>query len=189
MTSIALSRFSAIARRAGRREHATRWSALAYHIRSDVLTHGYSERLGTFRQRYGADTLDAASLLVPITGLLPASDARVVSTIDRVARDLTLDDFVYRFDPATTPGTGGELGEFEGAFVPCTCWLAHAYVHAGQLDRAEALLQRVERMIPATGLLAEAVDPRQGSWLGNTPLLFSHAAYALAVLALEKATA
>jgi GH15 family glucan-1,4-alpha-glucosidase len=186
MSWVALARIGEVARRTGRTQQAERCKALSAEIHAEVLARGYSERMASFRQRYDADNLDAAALLIPVTGFLRPDNNRVLSTIDCIARDLTTDDFVYRFDPALTPGTEGRLGEFEAAFIPCTMWMAHARALTGRMDLATALLDRVESMAGPMGLMAEAVDPRDCTWRGNTPLLFSHATYVLAALAVDQ---
>lgn len=63
-------------------------------------------------------------------------------------------------------------------------WLATAYAKAGFHEKAEAILDRVEEISGDLGLFAEGVDPRTGSFLGNSPLLFSHVEYIRAVLEL-----
>ena len=77
----------------------------------------------------------------------------------------------------------------EGAFLPCTFWLATVLTMPGEDERAEAILERAEKIAGALGLFAEEMDPRDGSFLGNTPLLFSHAEYLNAVLKIAKSLA
>ena len=94
-----------------------------------------------------------------------------------------INGFVYRFVEEAFPGQGKQpLGEEEGAFAMCTCWLAHYYAQLGDHERADAILRRVEDTMSA-GLLAEAIDGRTGGHLGNTPLLFSQVEYAKAAMA------
>ncbi len=166
------------------------WRAECERIRADVMQNGWSERLGAFRQRYDADNLDAAELLISVLGFLPGDHPRVLSTIDRISESLTIDGFVYRFNPLETPGLGDlALGEFEGAFLPCTFWLATACAKAGRIEQSRSILQRAEQLAGGTGLFAEAVDPRDHGFLGNTPLLFSHVEYVRARLELARAEA
>ena len=127
-----------------------------------------------FRQHYENDTLDAATLLIPITGFLPADDSRVISTIERIATQLSVGPFVFRFDPQKMAGDVFKsnrlpLVEFEGAFLPCTFWLAACYAKLGRIAEAEAIVTAVEQIAGATGLLAEAVDPRDGAFSGQFP--------------------
>lgn len=164
------------------------WKTTRDTIHAEVMEKGWSERLGAFRQRYEAENLDAASLLIPVLDFLPATHPRVQATMERVAEFLTIDGFVFRFDPLDTPGLGRiPLGQMEGAFLPCTFWLATAYAKAGQTDRAEQILRQAEELAGPLSLFSEAVDPRTRCFLGNTPLLFSHVEYVRAKLELARA--
>ncbi|HZR18070.1 MAG TPA: glycoside hydrolase family 15 protein [Verrucomicrobiae bacterium] len=159
------------------------WQAERSRIREDIMQKGWNEQVGAFCQRYGAQNLDAAELLISVMDFLPGDHPRVLSTIDRIAEHLTINGLVYRFDPMSTPGVKSvALGEMEGAFLPCTFWLACAYAKAGRIEKAKAILDSVERLTAGTGLFPEAVDARTGLFLGNTPLLFSHAEFVRAKL-------
>lgn len=161
------------------------WHAAREAIHTEVMEKGWSERLGAFRQRYDNDNLDSAALLMPVLGFLPGDHPRVLATIERIAEFLTIDDFVFRFDPLETPGLGRiPLGQMEGAFFPSTFWLATALAKAGQAERAEKILKHAEVLAGSLGLFSEAADPRTHTLLGNTPLLFSHVEYVRAKLEL-----
>src|SRR6185295_17519233 len=58
-----------------------RWCALRDAIRTDILKKGYDRKRKTFTQFYGSEELDAALLMVPLVGFLPATDERVVGTV------------------------------------------------------------------------------------------------------------
>jgi GH15 family glucan-1,4-alpha-glucosidase len=187
MSWVTLERTVKIAERLGRPEKVAHWRAVMAEIHAEVMRRGWSEHLHAFRQRYGTDTLDASALLIPVMGFLPADHPRVAATVARIASCLTLNGYVYRFHPGETPGVEHlPLGEFEGAFLPCTCWLATAYAKAGRLEAAEVVLARVEHLADELGLLAEGVDARSGTFLGNFPLLFSQIEYIRAVMELAK---
>jgi GH15 family glucan-1,4-alpha-glucosidase len=161
------------------------WEAELPKIHAEVMERGWSEKLGAFRQRYERDNLDSALLLISVFEFLPPDHPRVLATIERIEERLTVDGYTYRFDPRDLPMLGDfPPGQLEGAFLPCTFWLATACAKASQPEKAEAILQRVERLAGELGLFAEAVDPRTRSFMGNTPLLFSHAEYVRARLAL-----
>lgn len=164
------------------------WEAELPKIHAEVMERGWSERLGAFRERYEQDNLDAALLLVSVFEFLPPDHPRVLSTIEKISEFLAIDGQVYRFDPRQMPALGDfPLGQMEGAFLPCTFWLATARAKAGQLEKAEAILQNVERIAGPLGMFAEAVDPRNNCFLGNTPLLFSHVEYVRAKMEIERA--
>jgi GH15 family glucan-1,4-alpha-glucosidase len=185
MCWVALNRAIELARRTGAHTGVVRWDQASQRIHAEVLLRGWSPRLRAFRQSYGSDTLDASSLLIPLMGFLPPNDERVVATVERLEQRLTINGYLYRFDPQETEGVNPlPLGEFEGAFLPSTFMLAAVYVQMGQRDKAEALLDRVERDCGPLGLFPEEIDSRTGGFLGNAPLLFSHAEHIRAVLAL-----
>ena len=107
---------------------------------------------------------------MPALGFLPPADPRVLATIDVVQRDLSANGYVHRYRaPDGLPGD-------EGAFLLCSFWLLDALVHAGRLDEAEALLERLLGAANDVGLYAEMVDPSTGEQLGNTPQAFTHMA-------------
>lgn len=68
----------------------------------------------------------------------------------------------------------------------CAFWLATAYAKAGQSEKAEAILEQAEAIAGTLGLFAEGMDARSKTFLGNTPLLFSHVEYVRAVTELAK---
>ena len=62
-----------------------------------MLAHGYNAERGSFVQYYGSDRLDASLLLIPLVGFLPATDERVLGTVEAIQRDLMRDGFVERY--------------------------------------------------------------------------------------------
>jgi GH15 family glucan-1,4-alpha-glucosidase len=179
MSWTALDRAIRVAEQLNKTHVLERWRAARDAIWADVMQRGWNDRLQSFRQRYEGDNLDAAALLVPIMDFLPPDHPRVHSTIQRVADRLAIDQFVYRFDPTETPGfdKGLPLGEFEGAFLPCTFWLATALIKIGRVDEGEAILNAVDSLTPSLGVFAEGFDVRTREFTGNMPLLFSHVEY------------
>ena len=136
---------------------------------------------GWFVQAAGHPLADAAVLLVPALGFLAPSDPRVLATIDVVQRDLSDGVHVYRY--RYPDGLAGD----EGAFLLCSFWLLDALVHAGRLDEAEPLLERLLSLANDVGLYAEMVDPSTGEQLGNTPQAFTHMAVVTSCSAISAA--
>lgn len=185
MSWVALDRAVKLAHAVGHADEVNGWQEVADQIKAEVMERGWSEKLQSFRQRYDHDTLDASTLLIPVMEFLPGDHPRVLAMLERLEHSLTLDGFVYRFDPAQTPGhLTMPVGEFEGAFLPCTFWLANAYARSGQFEKCEKLLAKVEALTGDLGLFAEEIDPRSGTFLGNSPMIFSHAEYLGATLTL-----
>ena len=150
-----------------------------------VTREGWSESAGAFTQYIGTDALDASSLMLPIVGLLPATDPRVLATIDAIEERLTDErGLVYRYRAET--GVDGLAGT-EGTFLLCTFWLAQALAMAGRVDRARAVFERAAGYVNDVGLLAEEVDPESGELLGNFPQAFSHIGLVNAAWAISRA--
>jgi GH15 family glucan-1,4-alpha-glucosidase len=98
---------------------------------------------------------------------------RVVATLAAIERELVIDGLVHRFDPrAALSGDQLPLGEFEGAFLPATFWLAHALAKAGRTDEAEAFLNRCEALAGELGLFAEEADARRHTFLATRRFYF-----------------
>ena len=142
-------------------------------VHREVCEQGYDTERGTFTQYYGSPELDAATLLIPRVGFLPATDPRVVGTVEAVQRELTHDGLVRRY--STTDGVSVDgLPGGEGAFLVCSFWLADALHAIGRRDEARALFERLLDLRNDVGLLAEEYDPVAGRQLGNYPQAFSH---------------
>ena len=62
----------------------------------------------------------------------------------------------------------------EGAFLPCSFWLADNLALIGRNDDAIALFERLLGLANDVGLLAEEYDGGAGRQLGNFPQAFTH---------------
>jgi GH15 family glucan-1,4-alpha-glucosidase len=161
-----------------------RWRALRDQIHREVCERAFSKRRNAFVQAYDAETLDASALQIPLVGFLPASDARVKSTIEAIERELLFDEsFVRRYEH--DPAVDGIAGE-EGAFLACSFWLVNARVLLGQRERAEALFERLLALRNDLGLLSEEYDYEKRRLVGNFPQAFSHLALIDAAQALSQ---
>ena len=181
MSWTTLKRTLEFADRTGDSGNLRQWRRTMIEIHADVMKHGWSDELQSFRQHYDADTVDASALLIPLMGFLEPHHPRVVATVRRIEQDLMIDGLVHRFRPQNSDLS---MGEFEGAFLPCCFWLAAVYALMDRNKDAEAMLRRIEELSTQTGLFSEEVDSRSGELLGNLPMIFSHAEYARAVLQL-----
>jgi len=149
------------------------WRALRRRIHQDVCDHGFNTRVGAFVQSYGSDDLDAALLLIPLVGFLPPEDPRVQGTIAAVERRLTDNGLVKRYE-------GGDISqglpEAEGAFLPCSFWLADNYHLQGRDTQARELFERLLTLRNDVGLLSEEYDARARRLVGNFPQALTHIA-------------
>jgi GH15 family glucan-1,4-alpha-glucosidase len=175
MTWVAFDRAIKTIERYGMPGPVERWRSLRDAIHADVCRRGYDPRRQSFVQYYGGSTLDAALLLIPAVGFLPATDERVLGTIRAVERELLQDGFVLRYRTEPAENIDGLPGS-EGAFLACSYWLADAYWLAGRHAEARALFQRLLGVANDVGLLAEQYDTVRRRLVGNFPQAFSHVA-------------
>jgi GH15 family glucan-1,4-alpha-glucosidase len=148
-----------------------RWLALRDEIHRDVCQRGFDVERNAFVQYYGSKSLDASLLMIPLVGFLPAKDPRVVSTVAAIERELIYKGLVLRYPTET--GVDG-LPPGEGAFLPCTFWLADNYAIAGRTQEARDLFLRLLDLRNDVGLLSEEYDPVLRRQLGNFPQAFTH---------------
>ena len=125
--------------------------------------------------------------MIPLVGFLPATDERVVSTIEAVERDLTEDGFVLRYKAAEAEDhlVDGLAGR-EGSFLACSFWMADCLHLIGRHDDARSLFTRLLGVRNDLGLLAEEYDARAGRQVGNFPQAISHVALVNAARSLSR---
>ena len=137
-------------------------------------------------QSYGSKRLDASLLMIPLVGFLPATDPRVRGTVEAIERELLVDGFVQRYaSDADVPEVDG-LPPGEGAFLPCTFWLADNQHLLGRHDDARATFERLLGIRNDLGLLAEEYDVGHGRQVGNFPQAFSHVGLVNAAVGLSR---
>ena len=186
MCWVALDRAVQMAPKLGPFAKAEEWTAGRDRIRAAILERGWSEKRGAYAQAFDSDELDAAALLMPLVGFLPADDGRMRATIEAIASSLTEDGLVLRYRNEEGLNADGLTGE-EGTFVLCSFWLVSCLALAGELDRAQALFEQLVGYGNDLGLLAEEVDTANGEQLGNYPQAFSHIGLIIAASHLDRA--
>ncbi len=150
-----------------------RWRELREAIFNDVCARGFNPARNSFTQSYDSEHLDASLLMIPLVGFLPATDPRVVGTVQAIRRELVFGGLVYRYHP-TDSGTIDGLPPGEGAFLPCSFWLVDCLHLMGESDEARNLFNKLLAMRTDLGLLAEEYDPKNRRLVGNFPQAFSH---------------
>src|SRR3954471_24621062 len=166
--------------------NAAAWAAERDAIHAAILDRGWSEHAQSYAQSFDAHELDGAALLMPIYDFLPATDPRMRSTIDAIARDLTEDGLVLRYRAEEGLNADGLTGE-EGTFVICSFWLVSCLAKAGETERAEALFAQLAGYANDLGLLGEEIDTANGEQLGNFPQAYSHIGLITAAYEIDKA--
>ena len=152
-----------------------RWRRLRAEIHAEVCAKGYDADAGTFTQSFGDARLDASLLMIPLVGFLPATDVRVVGTVAAIEKRLCSDGFVLRYADDSRGEVDGLPGG-EGAFLPCTFWLADNLVLQGRRAEGQVLFERLCGLANDVGLLSEEYDPGRLRLVGNFPQAFTHVA-------------
>ncbi len=158
-----------------------RWETARNQIADQVSTNGYDFARNSYTRTYGSRDLDAALLVLPLTGLEEPGSPRLTGTIDALREELSAGfPLLYRYPPGQDglPGT-------EGAFLPCSFWLVQALAFTGQYQEAAALFKALLQKGSPLGLFSEEMDPSSGALLGNYPQALTHSALVQAALALR----
>ena len=124
-----------------------------------MLREGYNAERGAFTQFFGSDRLDASCLLIPLVGFLPATDERVVGTVRAIEQDLMRGGFVERYRADEENADVDGLPPGEGAFLPCSFWLAAVLAQQGRHDEAVELYERLLALRNDVGLHLRGVRP------------------------------
>ncbi|MEV0587751.1 glycoside hydrolase family 15 protein [Nonomuraea sp. NPDC050310] len=157
----------------GRTGPVERWRRVRDEIHAEICDKGFDATRNTFTQSYGSPEVDAALLLIPLTGFLPIDDPRVAGTVEAIERELMSDGFVLRYPIAEDNDVDGLPGA-EGAFLACSFWLVEVRALQGRHAQACELFERLLALRNDLGLLAEEYDPRYARMVGNFPQAFSH---------------
>ena len=186
-TSVTIAGLEAAAKMAktfDRPESASKWAKAAAGLRQNIDKLYHPD--GWFRKGFLLkddgelqydDTLDISSLYGPFMYVgLSMDDPRLVSTVEQVEKRLL----------NTSPAGGVLRYEYDNYFlnkrnykgnpwIVSTLWLAQYYATANRMDEARHLLDwSLAHELPS-GALSEQFDPENGSPLGVTPLVWSHA--------------
>ena len=159
-----------------------KWKCFRDTIHAEVCAKAFDADKGCFTQAYGSPQLDAALLLMPLVGFLPATDPRMKATVEAVERELMRDGLVMRYNTAEVED-GMPPGE--GVFLACSFWLVSSLKAIGRVEDARALFERLLTLRNDLGLLSEQYDPQSKRFVGNFPQAFSHIALVNAAFDLD----
>lgn len=182
----ALDRGVALAADSMRRAPLSRWRRAAREIKEAVESEGFDRRRGCFVQAFGRKQMDAALLTLPVTGFVAWDDERMVRTTDAVRHELEENGLILRYRPKAS--LDGQQGR-EGAFLPCTFWLAECLARQSRLEEARDVFDRAAACGNDLGLYSEEFDPRAQEMLGNFPQALTHFSHLSAAVALRDAAA
>jgi alpha,alpha-trehalase len=172
---VALERGIAIATHIAPAGNVTSWVEERDRI-ATWLEGAWDRRRGVFPSVPGSKELDASSLLFVLSGFLPVDSTRARQVVTAVEAELGSHGLLRRWSESE-----------DGAFLPCTFWLAHALALIGEVDRAREVFDSAADCASDLGLLSEEADPETRAQLGNVPLAISHAGLVRAATAIEEA--
>lgn len=142
----------------------------------------YNTAMESFVQYKGAETVDAATLLMPIIGFISPKDPKWLSTLKCIEERLVTDFLVYRYrNQQSVDGLHGS----EGTFSMCTFWYVQCLSLAGQTEKARLYFEKMLGYANHVGLFAEQLG-YNGQHLGNYPQAFTHLGLISAALSLNE---
>jgi GH15 family glucan-1,4-alpha-glucosidase len=151
-----------------------RWAEARDEIRRVVEEDGYHEDRGVFVRVLSGSEVDGALLLLPRVGFVDYRDERMVRTAEAIHKDLQDGGLILRF----------LARDREGAFLPCSFWLAECLARQGKQDQAVEVFDRACETANDLGLFSEEYDPDSDEMMGNFPQALTHLAHISAALAL-----
>lgn len=158
---------------------AQRWQQAAAAIRAFVDEHCLTES-GAYAVYAGSQEVDITAVQFPLWTYCAPDSPEMLATIREIEEHWSRGSLYWR-----------RLEEFdahqEGAFLAGTCWMAHYYAVAGQLDKARQILDAVLRYQNDLGFFAEEAGMDSGpQMLGNFPQTFVHSSFICAVNGLKQ---
>lgn len=176
---------------------AESYNKAAMEIKGGIENHLYDEVLGRFLRSINPrdETVDASLYAVSQFGVLPPDDDRVVSTMKCIESILSVktevggiarfykDKYqeVAQYDPEIIPGN---------PWFICTLWVAEWHIQMAKsiddLQKAREMILWATDRATETGMLAEQLNPFDGSPLSVSPLTWAHATFVLTVMAFVK---
>jgi GH15 family glucan-1,4-alpha-glucosidase len=176
----ALNRGAKMAEELGRKAPVEKWKNSRDEIRRAIEERGYDRVRGVFIQAFDIPKMDAALLLLPLTGFVGYDDERMIRTTDAVRLDLEENGFLRRY-AADSDGMEGR----EGAFLACSFWLVECLAGQGRKEEAHKVFKKALSAGNDLGLFSEEVDPQTGEMLGNFPQGLTHLSLIAAAVALN----
>jgi GH15 family glucan-1,4-alpha-glucosidase len=178
---VAVDRGLRLAEHCLRKAPERRWKKARDEIRGAIEERGYDADRGIFVQAFGARDLDAALLRLPTLEFIDHEDERMVRTVGAIRSELDFGGLLRRY--TSDDGLEGE----EGAFLPCTFWLASVLAGQGRTGEAREAFDRAIAAGNGVGLFSEEYDPESKEMLGNFPQALTHLSHLEAALALAEA--
>ena len=182
----------------GDQERAERYGQAAIEVREAMAKHLWSDSLKRFIRRlvptekgWEVDpTIDASLFAIFKFHAFEATDPRVASTMDAIAKTLWVNTPVggcARYENDTYHRVSSDRRAVPGnPWFVCTIWLADYYISRGstveQLKEAVPIFEWAAGHALHSGVLAEQVDPYTNRPLSVSPLTWSHGTFVLTLM-------
>jgi GH15 family glucan-1,4-alpha-glucosidase len=155
------------------KEIAARWLYNAGLIRQFIKDNCMTSS-GAYAVHAGSESVDiSAALFVPF-GFDKADSEPMLATVADLEQNYCNNNLYSR-----------HLMEFdsskEGAFLAGSCWMAHYYAIAGNLEKSKKILDSLIGVGNDLGYFSEEADLATGGMLGNFPQTFVHSSFICAV--------
>ena len=159
-------------------EQADRWRHNAKLIREFINSRCITS-YGAYAVYEGSEDVDISIALFSPFKFDQPNSAVMSRTIERIEQDYA-DDNLYRrhlleFDSAK-----------EGVFLAASCWMAHHYALAGNIEKSKSILDAVNDCANDLGFFSEEMDLGSHTMLGNFPQTFVHSSFICAVNGYKK---
>jgi len=175
MNWVALDRIGKMKMALGDRKDAERFHNMAAAIKSDIMENGFSKKANSFVKYYGSEETDASLLTMPLYEFIDANDPMFTGTLDMILnRLMTKSGLLMRTEHDFE-------GERSHPFTLINTWLARVYIKRGELKKAKAVIENLEKHSTDLLLLSERVNLDTKEPLGNFPQLFPHAGLLAAI--------
>ncbi|WP_246035515.1 glycoside hydrolase family 15 protein [Dictyobacter kobayashii] len=116
MSWVAFDRAIRITRDRGWPAPTEKWVEIRSQIYEQIMDKAWNEKEQSFVQYYGSDAIDASALLLMITNFTGTREPRMLSTVERIKRQLSAGALVKRY----TQGAADDgLEGHEGTFSAC----------------------------------------------------------------------
>ncbi len=176
---------------------AIKYNTAAVEVKAGIEKYLYDEKLGRFLRSINPrdETIDASIYAVSQFNVLPPDDIRVAKTMEAIESKLSIKTNVggvARFyndayqqveddDIETVPGN---------PWFICTLWIAQWHIQKAKsisdLQKPRETLLWVTEHATESGILAEQLNPFDGSPLSVSPLTWAHATFVITVMAFVK---
>jgi GH15 family glucan-1,4-alpha-glucosidase len=173
MCWVALDRALRLADKRGLPCPYDRWRTTRDTIYESIFNEFWDADRQSFMQFKGADTLDAAALIMPLVRLISPTDPKWLSTLKAIGEELVEDSLVYRYKIGEA--FDDELAGSEGTFSICSFWYIECISRSGDLNKARFLFEKMLSYANDLGLFSEQLGAK-GEFLGNVPQAFTHLA-------------